>query len=61
MNAKEAILGKIKSQVGGTTDDVERRAAVANRLANAPKGVIPARGQLNTRGSNSGVLDLSSV
>lgn len=45
MSARESILSKIRSQVAGDTSDTERRAAVANRLANAPRGVIPARGQ----------------
>ena len=49
MTPREAILGKIRNQISGDTDDTRRRTAVANRLANAPKGVIPKRGQLNAR------------
>ena len=49
MNARDAILGKIRSQISGNTEDPTRRAAVANRLTTAPKGVIPDRGQLNAR------------
>ena len=47
MNARDAILTKIKNQIAGNTDDTARRAAVANRMATAPKGVIPERGQLD--------------
>lgn len=49
MDAREAILSKIRAQVGGGKDDTDRRAAVANRITNAPKGVIPDRGQLSAR------------
>ncbi len=49
MSARDAILSKIRNQVAGDEDQTARRAAVANRLATAPKGTIPARGQLNTR------------
>jgi len=46
MTPREAILGKIKSQIAADPNDAGRRAAVANRLSNAPRGVIPKRGQL---------------
>ena len=46
MTPREAILGKSKSQIAGDQSDTERRAAVANRLSKAPKGIIPDRGQL---------------
>ncbi|MEP1093345.1 MAG: lactate utilization protein [Rhizobiaceae bacterium] len=49
MNAREAILAKIKSQVKDGGDDTQRRAAVANRLSSAPKGVIPERGQVTAK------------
>ena len=49
MNAREAILAKIKSQVTEGGDDTNRRAAVANRLSSPPKGIIPERGQISTR------------
>ena len=49
MTAREAILGKIKSQVAGGQSDTERRAAVANRLSKAPRGIIPERGQLTPK------------
>jgi L-lactate dehydrogenase complex protein LldG len=47
MSARDAILNRVRgalsTQAGG---DAIRAAAVAERLNNAPKGVIPARGQL---------------
>ncbi len=46
MTPREAILGKIRSQISVGSDDTNRRAAVANRLSNAPRGVIPERGQV---------------
>ncbi|MEP1209122.1 MAG: lactate utilization protein [Rhizobiaceae bacterium] len=46
MTPREAILGKIRNQISGDQKDASRRAAVANRLSNAPRGVIPKRGQL---------------
>ena len=49
MNAREAILAKIKSQVTEGGEDTKRRAAVANRLSNSPKGVIPDRGQISAK------------
>lgn len=46
MDGRTAILSKIRASLKASTDDDERRAAVAARLAQAPKGIIPARGQL---------------
>jgi len=48
MTPREAILGKIRSQISGDQKDTSRRAAVANRLSKAPQGVIPKRGQLSS-------------
>lgn len=48
MSGREAILGRIR-QTLGTADEPGRRAAVARRLAQAPLGVIPARGQLDAK------------
>lgn len=47
MSARDAILSRVRSQLtrqGG--DETARTAAVATRLQSAPKGIIPARGQL---------------
>lgn len=46
MNGKSAILAKIRASLKAPTDDDDRRSVVAARLAQAPKGIIPARGQL---------------
>ncbi|NKB53932.1 MAG: lactate utilization protein [Rhizobiaceae bacterium] len=46
MTPREAILGKIRSQISVGSDDTTRRTAVANRLSSTPKGVIPERGQV---------------
>lgn len=47
MSARNAILGKIRGALAGRADDAARREAVEARLGKAPKGVIPARGQLD--------------
>ncbi len=46
MSGREAILAKVRTALKVPADDAARRNAVAARLAEAPKGVIPARGQL---------------
>ena len=48
MSAREAMLGRIRRSLGTSGADTARRAAVADRLARAPRGVIPARGALPT-------------
>jgi L-lactate dehydrogenase complex protein LldG len=49
MSAREAILGKVRKSLGGGQNDAARLAAVEERLAKAPKGVIPERGQLDDK------------
>lgn len=49
MDQREAILAKIRSQAAGGEAETARRAAVANRLALSPKGIIPSRGQVHGR------------
>jgi L-lactate dehydrogenase complex protein LldG len=46
MSGREAILAKVRASLAEGSDDPARRAAVEARLAKAPKGIIPARGQL---------------
>ncbi|MCX5512515.1 lactate utilization protein [Kaistia algarum] len=46
MNGREAVLSKIRQSLGVTGNEESRRREVAERLANVPRGVIPARGQL---------------
>lgn len=46
MDGREAVFGKIRRSLGVTADDPRRNATVDDRLKRAPKGIIPARGQL---------------
>ncbi len=42
MSARDAILGRIRRAAGVTGTEAPRRAAVADRLQRAPRGVVPA-------------------
>ena len=44
--ARSTLFASIRKSLGVTGDEPARRAAVAERLAQHPRGVIPARGQL---------------
>lgn len=46
MSARDAMLVRIRRSLGVSGADASRRAAVADRLMRAPRGVVPARGQL---------------
>lgn len=46
MSGREAILRRVRGAMKVHAGDTGRAEAVQARLANAPKGVIPARGQL---------------
>ena len=46
MSARDTLFASIRKSLGVTGDEPARRAAVADRLASHPRGVIPARGQL---------------
>lgn len=46
MSSRDAILGKIRRSLGVTGNEPRRNASVDERLKRAPKGVIPARGQI---------------
>jgi L-lactate dehydrogenase complex protein LldG len=46
MSARDAILKRVRASLHAPVSDGTRRNAVADRLNKAPKGVIPARGQL---------------
>lgn len=46
MSARDAMLGRIRRSLGVSGADIIRRAAVADRLARAPRGIVPARGNL---------------
>lgn len=43
--ARAEVLAAIRRSLGVTGTEAPRRAAVEERIANAPRGVIPARGQ----------------
>jgi L-lactate dehydrogenase complex protein LldG len=45
MSAREEILATVRRSLHVSGAEAPRRAAVAERLASAPSGVIPARGQ----------------
>ena len=45
MSARDEILANIRASLGVTGAEAPRRLAVRERLAQAPSGVIPARGQ----------------
>lgn len=45
-SGRDAVLGRIRRSLGVSGQEGDRRAAVDVRLADAPEGIIPARGQL---------------
>lgn len=47
MTPRAAILGRVRAALSGAAADDARRATVEARLSKVPKGVIPARGQLD--------------
>ena len=46
MTARDTLFASIRQSLGVTGDEPARRASVAERLKQHPRGVIPARGQL---------------
>jgi len=46
MSARDTLFASIRASLGVTGAEPARRAAVAERLEQHPRGVIPARGQL---------------
>ncbi|MBM6596570.1 LutC/YkgG family protein [Microvirga pudoricolor] len=49
MSARDDILGNIRRSLGVTGKETIRRQMVADRLDRAPRGLIPARGQVQGR------------
>ena len=49
MSSRDAILGKIRQTLSNSSDDGLRQKAVNDRLSKHPKGVIPARAQLQPK------------
>jgi L-lactate dehydrogenase complex protein LldG len=50
MNTRASIYGNIRSALGVSGREAPRRAAVEERLAHCPGGIVPARGQLDAAG-----------
>ena len=50
MSVRDEILATIRRSLGVNGTEAPRRAVVEQRLANAPAGVVPARGQLDAAG-----------
>lgn len=50
MSAREAMLAAIRKSLATSGTDPARRAAVADRIARAPRGTVPARGQHDIEG-----------
>jgi L-lactate dehydrogenase complex protein LldG len=46
MSGREAVLAKVRAALRPPADDAARRHAVAARLAETPRGLIPARAQV---------------
>jgi L-lactate dehydrogenase complex protein LldG len=49
MSARDLIFGSIRRSLGVSGKEALRRKAVADRLAQHPAGIVPARGQLPAR------------
>jgi len=47
MSARDEILANIRRSLGVTGQEATRRQIVADRIERAPRGVVPARGQLS--------------
>ena len=47
MSSRDTVLASIRRSLGVSGNEVERHAAVAERLVSHPRGVIPARGRLD--------------
>jgi len=50
MSARDDIFANIRRSLGVTGSEAPRRAAVEQRLRDAPAGVVPARGRLDPAG-----------
>jgi L-lactate dehydrogenase complex protein LldG len=47
MSAREEIFGAVRRSLGVTGQEQPRREAVNERIAKAPRGIVPERGQLS--------------
>ncbi|MBV1704416.1 MAG: lactate utilization protein [Hyphomicrobiales bacterium] len=50
MSARDDVFASIRAGLGVRGDEAPRRAAVEARLRDAPRGVVPARGELDLDG-----------
>ena len=50
MTARAAILARVRASLGVKGTEKDRKASVETRLNSAPKGIVPARGQLDAKG-----------
>jgi len=50
MSARDTVLAKIRSSMRVSGSEADRRKAVASRLEDSPRGIIPARAQLPKAG-----------
>ncbi len=57
--AREAVLATIRQSLGLTGHEAPRRAAVENRLASAPRGIIPERARLDHAGRVALFMDMA--
>ncbi len=57
--ARKAVLATIRQSLGVTGREAPRRSAVENRLAAAPRGIIPERGQLDRAGRVALFIDMA--
>jgi L-lactate dehydrogenase complex protein LldG len=50
ITSRDAIFGSIRRSLGVKGDERIRRSIIEDRMERAPKGVVPARGQLDAQG-----------
>ncbi len=50
MSSRDDVLASVRRSLGVSGAEAPRRASVASRLAGAPAGIVPARGQLDPAG-----------
>ena len=55
VSARDAILANVRRSLGVTGAEEPRRFEVETRLAKAPVGIVPERGQGERRGANRDV------
>ncbi len=61
MSARETVLATLRRSLHADADDAARRRAVEERLATAPKGLIPARAQLPRDGQVALFMEMAEA